>query len=151
MFGLFQQEQPIPAMYRHLPLLSAGVYSVIATNTTTTCPSQLAQTTVVINPVPTVTVTSAPVCARYTGYSNRYTSIRQERILMFGLFQTGATDPRQCSRHSPLLSAGVYSVIATNTTTTCPSQPAQTTVVINPVPTVTVTQCSGMCKVHRLQ
>uniref|UniRef100_UPI00286A3858 Ig-like domain-containing protein n=1 Tax=Flavobacterium sp. TaxID=239 RepID=UPI00286A3858 len=116
---------------------TAGVYSVIITNTTTTCPSQPGQTTVVINPVPTVTVTSPPVCAG-TPATVMATPTPAGTYTYTWTVPLGATNPGNVATFTTTI-AGVYSVIITNTTTTCPSQPGQTTVVINPVPTVTVT------------
>jgi mucin-2 len=123
---------------------TAGVYSVIATNTGSTCPSQPAQTTVVINPIPTVTVTSAPVC-QGTPATVTATTIPAGIYTYGWTVPAGATNPGNVATFTTT-TAGVYSVIATNTSSTCPSQPAQTTVVINPTPTVTVTSppvCQG--------
>ncbi|WP_264520680.1 gliding motility-associated C-terminal domain-containing protein [Flavobacterium sp. N1994] len=123
---------------------TAGVYSVIATNTTTTCPAQPAQTTVVINPIPTVTVSSAPVC-QGTPATVTATPSPAGTYTYLWTVPSGATNPGNVATFTTT-TAGVYSVIATNTTTTCPAQPAQTTVVINPIPTVTVSSapvCQG--------
>ena len=114
-----------------------GVYSVIATNTATTCPSQSAQTTVVINPVPTVTVTSPPICAPGPATVTA-TPAPAGTYTYVWTVPSGATNPGNVATFTTTI-AGVYNVIATNTATTCPSQPAQTTVVINLPPTVTVT------------
>ncbi|UPT69663.1 MAG: gliding motility-associated C-terminal domain-containing protein [Flavobacterium sp. JAD_PAG50586_2] len=123
---------------------TAGVYSVIITNPTTSCPSQPGQTTVVINPRPTVTVTSPPVC-QGTPATVTATPTPAGTYTYTWTVPTGATNPGNVATFTTT-TAGVYSVIITNPTTTCPSQPAQTTVVINPRPTVTVTStpvCQG--------
>ncbi|WNM20182.1 T9SS type B sorting domain-containing protein [Flavobacterium capsici] len=122
----------------------AGVYSVVVTDTTTTCPSQPAQTTVVINTPPTVTVTSAPVC-QGTPATVTATVSPAGTYTYTWTVPSGATNPGNVSSFNTTV-AGVYSVVVTDTTTTCPSQPAQTTVVINTPPTVTVTSapvCQG--------
>jgi gliding motility-associated-like protein len=121
-----------------------GIYSVVATNTTTGCPSQAASSTVFINPTPTVTVTSPPVClgvpATVTATPNpigTYTYV--------WTVPAGVTNPGNVANFITTV-AGIYSVIITNTTTSCPSQPASTTVIINPIPTVSVSSppvCSG--------
>ncbi|WP_333601489.1 hypothetical protein, partial [Flavobacterium sp.] len=111
---------------------TAGVYSVVATNSSTTCPSQPAQTTVVINPIPVVTVTSAPVCAGTPATVS--TSVNPAGAYTYvWTVPPGVTNPGNVSSFTTT-TAGVYSVVATNSSTTCPSQPAQTTVVINPMP-----------------
>ncbi|WP_445452722.1 T9SS type B sorting domain-containing protein [Flavobacterium sp. 25HG05S-40] len=123
---------------------TAGVYSVIITNTSTTCPSQLGQTTVVINPTPTVSVTSAPVC-QGTPATVTATPTPAGTYSFVWTVPSGATNPGNVATFTTT-TAGVYSVIITNTSTTCPSQPGQTTVVINPTPTVSVTSapvCQG--------
>ncbi|QBZ97734.1 gliding motility-associated C-terminal domain-containing protein [Flavobacterium sangjuense] len=123
---------------------TAGVYSVVITNTTTTCPSLPGQTTVVINPVPTVAVTSPPVCAG-TPATVTATPTPAGSYTYTWTVPSGATNPGNVATFTTT-TAGVYSVVITDTTTTCPSLPGQTTVVINPVPTVAVTSppvCAG--------
>ncbi|WP_293895890.1 gliding motility-associated C-terminal domain-containing protein, partial [Flavobacterium sp.] len=110
---------------------TAGVYSVIITNTTTTCPSLPGQTTVVINPTPTVAVTSAPVCAG-TPATVTATPTPAGTYTYAWTVPSGATNPGNVATFTTT-TAGVYSVIITNTTTSCPSQPGQTTLVINPL------------------
>ncbi|MFB9088426.1 T9SS type B sorting domain-containing protein, partial [Flavobacterium paronense] len=111
---------------------TAGVYSVIITNTTTTCPSLPGQTTVVINPTPTVTVTSPPVCAG-TPATVTATPSPAGTYAYVWTVPSGATNPGNVATFTTS-TAGVYSVIITDATSICPSLPTQTTVVINPVP-----------------
>src|SRR6218665_1984892 len=123
---------------------TAGVYSVVVTNPTTTCASLPVQTTVVINPIPTVTVTSPPVC-QGTAATVTATATPSGLYTYVWTVPTGASNPGNVASFTTT-TPGVYSVIGTNTSSTCPSQPAQTTVVINPRPTVTVTSppvCQG--------
>ncbi|MDI1316365.1 hypothetical protein, partial [Flavobacterium sp.] len=122
----------------------AGVYSVIATNAASTCPSQPAQTTVVINPKPTVTVTSSPVCQGILATVTA-TPLPAGIYTYVWTVPAGATNPGNVATFTTA-TVGIYSVIVTNPTTTCPSLPAQTTVVISPSPTLTVTSppvCQG--------
>jgi gliding motility-associated-like protein len=111
---------------------TAGVYSVIITNTSTTCPSQPGQVTVVINPTPTVTVTSTPVC-QGTPATVTATPSPAGSYNFAWTVPAGATNPGNVATFTTT-TAGVYSVIITNTSAPCTSQPGQVTVVINPVP-----------------
>ncbi len=122
----------------------AGNYSVIITDTVTTCVSDSATGTLTINPVPTVTVSSPPVCA---GNSATVTATPNPagNYNFVWTFPAGATDPGNVASFSTSI-PGSYSVIVTNTVTTCPSSSVSTTVVINPIPVVAIVSapvCSG--------
>ncbi|MGV3697572.1 T9SS type B sorting domain-containing protein, partial [Flavobacterium sp.] len=111
---------------------TAGLYTVVATNIATTCPGQPASVTVVINPVPTVTVSSTPVC-QGTPATVTATVTPVGSYSYVWTVPSGATNPGNVASFTTT-TAGLYTVVATNTTTTCPGQPVSVTVVINPIP-----------------
>ena len=120
----------------------AGNYSVVITNTATTCFSASASGTVTINPLPTVTVNTLPVC-----FGNNATVTAVPGIAGVYTYTwtipTGATSPGNVSSFSTTV-AGTYSVIIADAN--CSSTSASNTVVINPLPTVSVnspTVCAG--------
>jgi mucin-2 len=123
--------------------LIAGTYSVIVTNTVTGCVSLSGSGTVTVNPIPTVTVNNPSVCAGASA-----TVIATPSAGTFNYAWTvpaGATAPGNVASFSTL-TAGTYSVIVTDVTTTCPSLSASGIVSLSPLPTVTVnspTVCSG--------
>jgi len=123
----------------------AGVYSVIITNTVTLCPSLSAAATLTISPLPTVTVSSPPVCAGGNATVTA-TPAPAGNYNYVWTFPAGATNPGNVASFSTSI-PGLYSVVVTNTVTNCPSASASTTVVINVLPVVTVTSppvCSGL-------
>lgn len=120
----------------------AGNYSVVMTNTATTCFSASATGTVTINPLPTVTVNTLPVC-----FGNSATVIAVPGIA--GVYNytwsvpSGASLPGNVASFSTSV-AGNYSVIIADAN--CSSISASNIVVINSLPTVTVnnpTVCAG--------
>lgn len=122
----------------------AGNYSVVITNTTTTCSSLSVTGIVTINPLPTVTVNSASICP---GDSTTITATPNPAGTYSYVWTVpvGATNPGNVASFSATI-AGTYSVIATNTTTTCSSLPGSGILTINPLPTVTVNNpvvCAG--------
>ncbi len=123
----------------------AGTYSVIITNTLTTCVSASSSGTLIISPLPTVSVSAPPVC---TGTSATVTATPglPGTYSYVWTVPGGAANPGNVATFTTSI-AGPYSVIMTNTVTTCQSASASTTVVINPLPTVTVASppvCSGL-------
>ncbi len=122
----------------------AGTYVVIATNTTTTCPSNPGSGTLTINPLPTVTVNSTAVCAGQPATITATPSPAGTYSYVWTV-PAGTTDPGNVATFATTI-AGIYSVIATNTTTNCQSASASGTVILNPLPTVTVNSdeiCQG--------
>ncbi len=130
----------------------AGTYSVIATNTSTSCTGNMSGTvSVIINPLPTAytVIGGGNYCAGgagvnvglsnsdlgvnytlYSGFSSAVTLPGTGGPLNFGLQTTAAT----------------YTVLATNATTGCQSTMlSSVTVVVNPVvtPIVTISSASG--------
>ncbi|ESU18459.1 hypothetical protein FCR2A7T_27460 [Flavobacterium cauense R2A-7] len=118
----------------------AGNYSVVITNTITTCSSASASGTVSTNSLPTVTVNSPVTCA---GNSVTVTATpgAAGTYNYAWTVPAGATNPGNVATFSTSI-AGTYSVVITNTATTCSSASASGTVTINPLPTVTVNSSS---------
>lgn len=114
----------------------AGIYSVVMTNTVTNCQSAIANVTVVINVLPTVTVSSPPVCSGLTATVTATPGIAGNYSYAWTV-PVGATPPGNVATFTTAI-PGNYSVIITNVTTTCPSASASTLVTINPLPTVSV-------------
>ena len=115
---------------------TAGNYSVIITNTTTSCISASASGTAVVNANPTVTVNSPSICA---GQSTTVTATPGSAATYSYAWTvpTLATAPGNNSTFSTTF-AGTYSVIITNTTTGCVSSSGQGVATVNPTPTVSV-------------
>ena len=112
--------------------LAGSPYVFTYTVSSALCATDTATVTITINPVPTVTVTSAPVCA---GTPATVTAIPNPAgtYTYVWTVPSGVADPGNVPTFSTL-TAGVYSVVITDTTTICPSLSGQTTVVINPLP-----------------
>ncbi|MFO1513072.1 MAG: DUF5011 domain-containing protein [Verrucomicrobiota bacterium] len=106
------------------------VYSVIVTDGTTACANNAAGT-VTINPLPTVSVNSATICA---GASTILTATTDASNPSYLWSPGGATTASITV--SPATTT-VYSVIVTDGATTC-ANGASGTVTVNPLPTVTV-------------
>ena len=124
-----------------------GSYSVVITNTATTCVSTSASSTVVFNPIPLVTVANATVCS---GSAATVTAVPSSGLVTDYSYvwsvPSGATNPGNNSSFTTLI-AGNYSVVITNTATTCSSASVTATVNLNPAPTVTVNSpnvCAGL-------
>lgn len=123
----------------------AGIYSVTITNTVTLCSSLSASSTLTISPIPTVTVSSPPVCAGGNATVTA-TPVPAGNYSYVWTFPSGATNPGNVASFSTSI-PGLYSVIVTNTVTNCPSASASTTLVFIALPVVTVTSspvCSGL-------
>ena len=122
----------------------AGTYSVIITNTTTTCSSVSASGTVTLDPLPTVSVNSPSACSGASATVSATPGAAGTYSYAWTVPAT-ATNPGNVASFSTTV-AGTYSVIITNTTTSCVSSSGSGTVTINPNPTVSVnspTVCSG--------
>ena len=135
---------PAPGNVASFSTTAGGTYSVIITNTTTSCPSASASGTVTLVALPTVTVTSPAACS---GASATVTAVPGNAAAYSYAWTvpSGATPPGNVASFTTTI-AGMYSVVLTNTATTCVSASGSSTVVINPLPTVTVnnaTVCSG--------
>ncbi|MGV3697161.1 Ig-like domain-containing protein, partial [Flavobacterium sp.] len=100
------------------------------------CVTDTATITIIISPSPTVTVSSTPVC-QGTPATVTATVTPAGSYSYVWTVPAGATNPGNVASFTTT-TAGLYTVVATNTSTTCPSQPASVTVVINARPTVTV-------------
>ncbi|RAR70160.1 hypothetical protein CLV55_11272, partial [Flavobacterium aciduliphilum] len=120
----------------------AGTYTVTITDTTTNC-SGTGSGTVTVNPNPTVTVNSPTVCQ---GQSATVTATpTPSGTYSYSWSGPFTTNPGNVASFTTTI-AGTYSVIITDTTTSCVSASASGTVTVNPNPTVTVnnpTVCQG--------
>ena len=122
----------------------SGTYSVIITNTATSCSSSSVSSVVTINANPTVTVNSPTVCAG-TPATVTATPGAAGTYNYVWTVPTGATDPGNVATFDATIS-GTYSVVITDTATSCTSSSASGIVTINTNPTVTVnspTVCAG--------
>jgi gliding motility-associated-like protein len=122
----------------------SGSYSVIITNTVTGCVSTSASGTVTLNPLPTVTVNSPTVCSG-TSATVTATPGASGTYSYAWTVPATATNPGNVANFFATI-AGTYSVIITNTVSGCVSISASGTVIVNPLPTVTVnspTVCLG--------
>jgi hypothetical protein len=116
-----------------------GTYTITETNKATGCTSNPQNTTVSINPVPTLSVTSPPTqCAPYdlknaiNGYdATTYTYT----------YQNGATTLGS----SIVSTSGTYTITATNKVTGCVSTSQNVTVTINLLANLTVTSPTVTC------
>ena len=125
-----------------------GVYSVIITNTTTSCSSVSGSGTVTVNALPTVTVNSPTVCQGQIATVTATPSPTGSYSYVW-ICPTGVTNPGNVATFNATVS-GNYSVIATNTVTGCSSISVTSTVSINPVPIVSVNNpviCGGLATV----
>ncbi len=142
---------------------ATGVYSIVGTNATTGCVANMSNTiTITTSPLPTsytLSITGGGgYCAGGTGdtikLSNSTSGVNY--TLYYGGTTTGITVAGTGSAISFGLqtAAGVYTVIATNTSTSCSNSMLNSvTLAVNPLPTVfTVTgggsYCSGTTGVH---
>ena len=112
--------------------LAGSPYIFTYTVSSALCPTDIATVTITINPTPTVSVTSPPVCSG-TPATVTATASPSGTYSYVWTVPTGAANPGNVATFTTS-TAGVYSVIVSNTSTNCPSLPGQTTVVINPIP-----------------
>ncbi len=143
--------------------IATGVYSIVGTNATTGCVGNMLNTvTITTNPLPsqyTVSITGGGgYCAGGTGdtikLSNSTTGVNY--ALYYGGTPTGTIVAGSGSGISfgAQTAAGIYTVVATNTSTSCTNNMLNSvTLTVNPLPTVyTVTgggaYCSGTTGLH---
>ena len=108
----------------------SGTYSVVITNTTTGCTSTSASGLITINAIPTVTVNSSVVC---NGSSSTVTATpgTTGTYSYSWTVPTGAISPGNVASFTSTV-AGTYSVIITNTVTSCVSTSASGTITFVP-------------------
>ena len=121
---------------------SAGVYTVVATNTSTGCTSNMTgSATIIVNPLPTVFFITGggSYCAGSAGVTIGLSG--SQTGLNYGLFN-GTTLTTTVAGTGSVISfgtfttAGTYTVVAVNATTTCTiNMSGSTTITINPAPT----------------
>ncbi|POS01828.1 gliding motility-associated-like protein [Flavobacterium croceum DSM 17960] len=114
----------------------AGTYSVVVTNTATTCQSTPATATVTINALPNVTVGNSVICA--DGLATVEAVVNGSSTYTYAWsVPTGFTDPGNVSSFTTNV-AGTYSVIVTDTFTGCVTGSISGIVTVNPLPVVSV-------------
>lgn len=130
-----------PATAATYTATASGSYTVVATNPATGCANTSAASAVTVNPLPTVNVTasnglticqggSTNLCATATGGSAFQWKLNTANI-------TGAT--ATCYN---VTGSGSYSVTVTNPTTGCNITSNAQNVIVNPLPTATITLLS---------
>ena len=140
---------------------AAGVYSVIATNTSTGCVRNMIGTTnVAINPLPTVYATTGggSYCSGgsglHVGVSGTNTGVNYRLYngsTPIGAPMAGTGTALDLGNYT---APGTYSVMATNTATGCTNDMAgNATIIVNPLPTVYTVLgggsfCAGDAGVH---
>ena len=117
--------------------------SLTVTNTTTSCTSIPQNISVIINPLPSVTVNSPSICGGTNATLTATPTIAGTYSFAWTV-QAPETNPGDMASFS-VSTAGVYSVIITNTTTTCSSTSANGTVTIKPLPTSNITGGGAIC------
>ena len=121
----------------------SGIYTVVITNTLTGCTSVSASSTVTINPIPTVTVNSPTVCTGINAVVTAAPGIAGTYTYTWTV-PTGTTNPGNVASFTATVS-GNYTVTITSAAG-CTSIPASSTVIINALPVVSVsnaTICQG--------
>lgn len=120
----------------------AGTYTVTITNIDTQCTSIAAIATVTVHSLPTVTVANQTICQ---GDNATLTAVTGSSTYNYSwTVPTGATNPGNVASFTTNV-AGNYSVIVTDTATSC-TNTANATVTINSLPIVTInnlTICEG--------
>ncbi|PIF32796.1 gliding motility-associated-like protein [Flavobacterium sp. 9] len=134
---------------------AAGTYTVVATNTTTSCTvAMTGSKTITINPLPTAYAVTGggTYCAGGTGVavglSNSQTGVSYQ--LQLGGVNDGAAvagTTGTAISFGTRTASGTYTVVATNTTTSCTApMTGSKTITINPLPTAyTVTGGGAYC------
>lgn len=130
---------------------TATTYTVVATNTTTTCTNNMTGSAVVtINPLPTAfSVTGGGgYCSGGTGavvgLSNSTLGVTYQLYLGASTVGTPVAGTGFAISFGAQTTAGTYTVVATNTTTTCVNNmTGSVTVSIDPLPTVYTTTGGG--------
>jgi hypothetical protein len=115
-----------------------GTYTITATNAAG-CTSNPQNTTVNINPVPTLSVTS-PV-AGCVSYDLKNAINGYDATTYTYTYKNGATTLGS----SVVTATGTYTITATNNATGCVSNPQNVNVTINPLPTFTTTSPTLAC------
>jgi hypothetical protein len=116
-----------------LGALNSGTYTVtvsLANNCTTT-----AQTLVVVNPTPTVSLNCPAICAGIPTDITATPSPAGTYTYSWTVLPGGVTDPENSATVSTS-TAGPYTVSATNTTTNCPSAATSCTIAVQNQPSI---------------
>ncbi|MBF9140922.1 T9SS type A sorting domain-containing protein [Hymenobacter properus] len=130
--------------------LGAGTYSVVATNTTTLCPSTSGTAAVVANALPTVyALKGTPYCDNGTPAGIVDLS-GSEVGVNYELFNGASSVSTQAGTGNALSWTGLsasaaYTVVATNATTLCPSTTGPATVVAKALPTGALSGGASLC------
>ncbi len=117
---------------------AAGSYTVTVTNTSTTCQQTSSATTITVNPLPNVTVTASGTLNLCAGSSVTLSvPAVTGQTYQWKLNGSNITAANAASYSTNV--AGTYSVVATIGTTGCAATSANAVVVVNALPTATIT------------
>jgi mucin-2 len=118
-----------------------GTYTITETNIATGCTSNSQNTTVSINPVPTLSVTSTVmVCGVSYDLKNAISGYDATTYTYTYKDSGGNT-----LASSVVTTGGAYTITATNNATGCVSNPKTVNVTFNPIPTFTATSPTLAC------
>jgi len=123
-----------------LPSGVAGTYSVVATNTASGCASLIKSKTLTVNPLPDLTavnIANAEICAGGSTVVSAQVTTPGSYSYAWTL-PTGATAVGNVASFNATV-AGTYSVVVTNTLTTCVSAPQSASLIVNPIPAAILT------------
>ena len=135
---------PSPGNVSSFSTSLAGVYSVVVTNTVTSCSSYSVTCTIANNPLPTVVVNSPTICSGQSINVNATTGSPGTYSYAWTV-PNGFAAPGNVSNFNTSI-AGTYSVIVTNTVTGCVSNSASGIATLIQSPSATVnssTVCAG--------
>lgn len=107
------------------------------------CPGDPVTIIVLINPLPTVTVNSSTVCSGTAATITATPGVPGTYNYAWTV-PGGATNPGNVASFIST-TAGTYSVVITDAATNCGSASASGTVVVNPSPTLVITDPSAVC------
>jgi hypothetical protein len=120
------------------------IVNVVETNLTTGCTGVPVSITVTVNPLLTVTVSSSIVCVGNAATITATPGTAGTYNYAWTV-PAEATDPGNVATFTSTV-AGPYSVVITNSTTTCVSGSATGTVTVNPLPTPDIVGPNPVCE-----
>lgn len=135
------------------PQATAGTYTVQATNATTSCQQTMTgSVTVTSNPLPTqfALTGGGAYCAGTTppsvGLAGSQTGVNYQLLRGTTPVASSVAGTGQALSFGAQATAGTYTVLATNATTTCSrTMTGSATVTVNPTPVLTITTPPAVC------